>query len=74
VLKACIVQNSKDDLSEHDVHCRQRFENHDDVQFVKFFNVLIIVASIVVIIVVVVVIVIVFVVFSFSFVVSIVSI
>jgi t-SNARE complex subunit (syntaxin) len=74
VLKVCIIQNSKNDLSEHDVHCRQRFENHDDVQFVKFFNVLVIVVSIVVIIVVVVVIVIVLVVLSSSFVVSIVSI
>jgi hypothetical protein len=72
VLKACIVQNSKNDLSEHDAHCRQRFEDHDDVQIVKFFNVLVVVASIVVVSVVVIIIA--FVVSSFSFVVSIVSI
>jgi magnesium-transporting ATPase (P-type) len=76
MLKACIVQNSKNDLNKHDVHCRQRLENHDDVQFVKFFNVLVIVIAIVVVIAVVVVIVfvIVFVVFFSSFIVSIVSI
>jgi t-SNARE complex subunit (syntaxin) len=72
VLKACIVQNSKNDLSEHDVHCRQRFEDHDDVQLVKSFNVFVIIVAIIVIIVVVVVIV--FVVSSSLFVVSIVSI
>jgi type IV secretory pathway component VirB8 len=74
VLKACIVQNSEDDLNEHDAHCRQRFEDHDDIQLVKSFNVLVVVVSIVVVIVVIVVIVIAFVVFSFSLVVSIVSI
>jgi uncharacterized membrane protein len=62
----------KDDLNEHDVHCRQRFENHDDVQLVKFLSVLVVVVSIVVVIAVVVVIVLV--VLSSSFVVSIVSI
>jgi heme/copper-type cytochrome/quinol oxidase subunit 2 len=72
VLKACIVQNSKNNLNKHDVYYRQRFKNHDDVQLVKFFNVLVVVVAIVVVIVVVVVIV--FVVFSFSLVVSIISI
>jgi Flp pilus assembly protein TadB len=72
VLRACIVQNSEDDLSEHDAHYRQRFENHDDVQLVRFFSVFVVVIAIVVVIAVVVVIV--FVVLSFSFVVSIVSI
>jgi t-SNARE complex subunit (syntaxin) len=74
VLRACIVQNSKDDLSEHDAHCRQRFENHDDVQLVKSLSVLVVVIAIVIAVVVVIIIVIVFVVFSSSLVVSIVSI
>jgi t-SNARE complex subunit (syntaxin) len=72
VLKASIVKDSEDDLSEHDAHCRQRFEDHDDVQLVRFFNVLVVVIAIIVVIVVIVVIV--FVVFSSSLVVSIVSI
>jgi uncharacterized membrane protein len=67
-----MIQSSENDLSEHDIYCRQRFENHDDVQFVRFFNVLVVVVAIVVVIVIVVVIA--FVVLSFSFVVSIVSI
>ncbi len=71
VLKACVVQNSKNWLSEHNVHCRKRFEKYNDVQFVKSFNVFVV---IVVSIVIVVVVIIVFVVFSFSFVASIVSI
>ncbi len=50
MLKTCIVQNLKNDLNKHNVHCRQRFENHDDVQFVKFFNVLVVVVAIVVVI------------------------
>jgi hypothetical protein len=72
VLRTCIVQNSENDLSEHNVHYRQRFENHDDVQFVIFFSVLVVVVAIVVVIAVIVVIV--FVILSSLFAVSIVSI
>jgi hypothetical protein len=69
VLKTYVIQNSKNDLNEHDAYCWQRFESHDNVQFMKFFNVLVVVAIVVVVIVVIV-----FVVFFSSFVVSIVSI
>ncbi len=72
MLKACTVQSSENDLNEHDAHCRQRFEDHDDVQLVRFFSVFVVVVAIVVVIAVVVVIV--FVVLSSSLVVSIVSI
>jgi hypothetical protein len=70
VLKACVVQSSKNDLSEHDVYCRQRFKKHDDVQFMKSFNVFIVIVAIVVVIDIIIV----FVILSSSFVVSIVSI
>jgi hypothetical protein len=52
VLRARAVQSSEDDLSEHDAHCRQRFENHDDVQLVKLLDVFAVVAAIVVVVVV----------------------
>jgi hypothetical protein len=70
VLKARVVQNSKNDLSEHDVHCRQRFEDHDDVQLMKFLDILVVVVVIIVIIVIVIV----FIVLSSLFVASIFSI
>ncbi len=57
MLRACIIQNSEDCLSEYDVHCRQRFEEHDDVKLVKFLDVFVVVvtSNVVVIVVVVVV-------------------
>ncbi len=66
MLKACIVQNSEDDVSEHDAHCRQRFENHDDVQLVRFLDIFVVFTSSIVVVVVVIL--------SSSLVVSIVSI
>jgi uncharacterized membrane protein YgaE (UPF0421/DUF939 family) len=72
VLKADRLQSSVRDVTKHSAHDRQNLEDHDDVQLVKFFSVLVVVVAIVVVIAVVVVIV--FVVLSSSLIVAIVSI
>ncbi len=57
MLKACIIQNSEDCLNEYDVHCRQRFEKHDDVELVKSLDVFVVVVILNVAVIVVVVVV-----------------